>query len=232
MTTEQHEEHKQAHTLIAFCKRSLKYEAYNAYREIRRRQERQVNFSELLSEDMEQLAVCDSYPSECAAYAVGDEEILIQSDRLADALNALSKECREIILMYFCLEMPDREIAEHLDISRRTVNTHRAAGFSRASGIDGAWEQMKATYRKVALPPFPVIAAAVNGDPDAVARVVRHYSGYMAVLSMRLSCGSWVASSSNSTTTYTSGWKANWWRSSFSSIWIDHIPFLTVTLAR
>lgn len=49
---------------------------------------------------------------------------------------------------------------------------------------------MKATYRKVALLPFPVIAAAVNGDPDAVVRVVRHYSGYMAVLSMRLSCGS------------------------------------------
>ncbi|WP_330395895.1 helix-turn-helix domain-containing protein [Anaeromassilibacillus sp. Marseille-P3371] len=30
-----------------------------------------------------------------------------------------------------------------------------------------------------------MITAAVNGDPDAVARVVRHYSGYMAVLSMR-----------------------------------------------
>ena len=101
----------------------------------KRQQERQVNFSELLSEDMEQLAVCDSYPSECAAYAVGDEEILIQSDRLADALNALSKECREIILMYFCLEMPDREIAEHLDISRRTVNTHRRRAFQELQAL-------------------------------------------------------------------------------------------------
>lgn len=134
MTTEQHEEHKQ-HTFDCFCKRSLKYEAYNAYREIRRRQQRQVNFSELRSEDMEQLAVCDSYPSECAAYAVGDEVILIQSDRLADALNALSKECREIILMYFCLEMPDREIAERLDISRRTVNTHRRQAFQELQAL-------------------------------------------------------------------------------------------------
>ena len=49
---------------------------------------------------------------------------------------------------------------------------------------------MKATYQKATLLPFPVIAAAVNGDPDAVARVVHHYSGYMAVLSMRLSCDS------------------------------------------
>lgn len=134
MTTEQHEEHKQ-HSFDCFCKRSLKYEVYNAYREIRRRQERQVNFSELRSEEMEQLAVCDSYPSECAAYAVGDEVIFIQSDRLADALNALSKECREIILMYFCLEMPDREIAEHLDISRRTVNTHRRRAFQELQAL-------------------------------------------------------------------------------------------------
>lgn len=33
--------------------------------------------------------------------------------------------------------------------------------------------------------PYPVIAAAVNGDPDAINWVVRHYSGYIAALSMR-----------------------------------------------
>lgn len=134
MATDQHEEHKQ-HTFDCFCKRSLKYEAYNAYREIRRRQQRQINFSELRSEDMEQLAVCDSYPSECAAYAVGDEVIHIQSDRLADALNTLSKEYREILLMYFYLGMPDREIAEHLDISRRTANTHRRRAFQELQAL-------------------------------------------------------------------------------------------------
>ena len=48
MTTEQHEEHKQ-HTFDCFCKRTLKYEAYNAYREIRRRQHSQFNSSELRS---------------------------------------------------------------------------------------------------------------------------------------------------------------------------------------
>ena len=30
-------------------------------------------------------------------------------DRLADALNALSKECREIILMYFCWRKLDEQ---------------------------------------------------------------------------------------------------------------------------
>ena len=42
---------------------------------------------------------------------------------------------------------------------------------------------------RAALLPYPVIAAAVGGDPDAVNQVVRHYSGYIAALSMRTSYG-------------------------------------------
>ena len=91
---------------------------------------------------------------------------------------------------------------------------------------------MKATYRKVALLPFPVIAAAVNGDPDAVARVVRHYSGYMAVLSMRLSCGSLGSFQFQLDYDLYQRLESKLVAASFSSIWIDHIPFLTVTLAR
>ena len=35
--------------------------------------------------------------------------------------------------------------------------------------------------------PYPVIAAAVRGDPEAVNRVLDHYSGYIAALSTRTS---------------------------------------------
>lgn len=41
-----------------------------------------------------------------------------------------------------------------------------------------------ATHRSRLLP-YPVIAAAVQGDPDAVNTVIRHYSGYIASLSSR-----------------------------------------------
>ena len=33
--------------------------------------------------------------------------------------------------------------------------------------------------------PYPVIAAAVRGAPEAANRVLDHYSGYIAVLSIR-----------------------------------------------
>ena len=35
--------------------------------------------------------------------------------------------------------------------------------------------------------PYPVIAAAVQGDLDAVNMVIRHYSGYIAALATRMS---------------------------------------------
>ena len=36
--------------------------------------------------------------------------------------------------------------------------------------------------------PYPVIVAATKGDPDAMKMVLRHFSGYIASLSMRKLC--------------------------------------------
>ena len=47
----------------------------------------------------------------------------------------------------------------------------------------------KSACTRASLIPYPVIAAAVGGDPEAVSRVVRHYSGYIAALSTRTSYG-------------------------------------------
>ena len=40
-------------------------------------------------------------------------------------------------------------------------------------------------FPDVALVPYPVIAAATKGDPDAMKIVLQHFSGYIASLSMR-----------------------------------------------
>lgn len=41
--------------------------------------------------------------------------------------------------------------------------------------------------RRMDLLPYPAIAAAVRGDPEAVNMVIRHYSGYIAALATRTS---------------------------------------------
>ena len=48
---------------------------------------------------------------------------------------------------------------------------------------------VKSASTRAALLPYPIIAAAVRGEPDAVNTVIRHYSGYIAALSTRTSYG-------------------------------------------
>lgn len=128
MISDRHKEHKQ-HTFDSFCKKVLKYEAYNGYREISRKQMYEISFSELPEEAMEQLAVHDRYPWEYTSFSVCGNVILIENDRLDDALNELPQENREILLMYWFLDMTDREIAEYLHLARKTVNNRRLKSY-------------------------------------------------------------------------------------------------------
>ena len=50
---------------------------------------------------MEQLAAYDRYPWEYNTFILGGDVILIENDLLADALNALPQENRDILLMYW-----------------------------------------------------------------------------------------------------------------------------------
>ena len=77
MTPDRHYEHKQ-HTFDCFCKKVLKCEAYNGYREISRRQSHEVAFSELPEDSMEQLASYDRYPWEYTSFPVEGDVILIE----------------------------------------------------------------------------------------------------------------------------------------------------------
>ena len=128
MTPDRHKEHKQ-HTFDSFCKRAIKYEALNAYRQIRYRRNCEISLSELPEEIMEQLAVYDRYPWEYHSFTARGTVILIENDLLADALNQLSQENREILLMYWFFEMTDREIADYLHLARKTVNNCRLKSY-------------------------------------------------------------------------------------------------------
>ena len=124
MKPDLHEIHKQ-HTFDSFCKKVLKHEAGNGHREINRRARMEISMSDLSEEAMEQLAVYDDYPWDYTPFQVGDETVLVKDDRLAEALAAIPEKERNIILLYWFLELADREIADRMGIARRTVNTHR-----------------------------------------------------------------------------------------------------------
>ena len=128
MTPERHYELKQ-HTFDSYSKKVLKSEASNGYREISRRKKHSIPFSELPEDAMEQLAAYDRYPWEYYTFILGGDVILIENDLLADALNALPQDNRDILLMYWFLEMADREIAERMNLARRTINNRRLKSY-------------------------------------------------------------------------------------------------------
>ena len=78
---------------------------------------------------MEQLATYDRYPWEYNTFILGGDVILIENDLLADALNSLPQDNRDILLMYWFLEMADREIAERMNLARKTINNRRLKSY-------------------------------------------------------------------------------------------------------
>ena len=128
MKPDRHYEHKQ-HAFDSYCKKVLKCEACNGYREISRRQKRVTSLEDLSEAEWAQLAVYDRYSWEFTTFPVGGAVILIEDDRLAEALLALSQEDRDIFMMHWFLNMVDREIAEYMNMARRTVNTRRQKAY-------------------------------------------------------------------------------------------------------
>lgn len=78
---------------------------------------------------MEQFATYDRYPWEYNTFVLGGDVILIENDLLADALNSLPQDNRDILLMYWFLEMADREIAERMNLARKTINNRRLKSY-------------------------------------------------------------------------------------------------------
>ena len=107
---DRHYEHKQ-HAFDSYCKKVLKCEACNGYRQISRHQKRFTSLEELSEAEMAQLAVYDRYPWEYTTFPVGGAVILIEDDGLAEALLGLSQEDREIFMMHWFL----RDINDGID---------------------------------------------------------------------------------------------------------------------
>ena len=94
---DRHYEHKQ-YAFDSYCKKVLKCEACNGYRQISRHQKRFTSLEELSEAEMAQLAVYDRYPWEYTTFPVGGAVILIEDDGLAEALLGLSQEDLEIFM--------------------------------------------------------------------------------------------------------------------------------------
>lgn len=108
-----------------FCKRVLKNEAINIQKHNKYLNEKQVSLSQLNPEQLEKLAVYDEYPSDYWKFKVLEYDIEIRDELLAEALCQLPEKKRNIVLLSYFLDYSDVEIADLLNLVRRTVNDQR-----------------------------------------------------------------------------------------------------------
>ena len=109
----------------SFCKKILKYAACDFYRALNYRKKHEVAFNELSEQELAKFSVTDDYFKDAYSFTVQGYDVAVSDELLAEALNRIPADRRDIILLACCLGMSDREIAEQLNLVRRTVAYRR-----------------------------------------------------------------------------------------------------------
>ena len=93
----------------AYCKLVLYHEAIDYLREMQRRRDRELSFSDLPQAEMDNLYMVDRYPSDRFTFSSQEQSILI---------------------LHCVLELPDHEIGRLVGISRSAVQRGRTKSLS------------------------------------------------------------------------------------------------------
>jgi RNA polymerase sigma factor (sigma-70 family) len=126
MNPRNHEESIE-HIFDSYCKRCLKREAINIHKHLKWRGGREIAFSAMSVTELASLAVEDKYFVDEYVFSVHGESVGVTDSDLAEALTALPADRREIVLMSYFFDMPDKEIAQRLNMARRTVAYKRTS---------------------------------------------------------------------------------------------------------
>ena len=125
-----HEEHIW-HSFDSYCKKVSKRKALDIHRQAKKRNEREITFSDMPVQKVASLAVTDEYFTDEYIFSVLGECIGVSNADLADALNVLPADKRDIVLMSYFFDMTDKEIAERLNMARRTVAYRRTSSLQK-----------------------------------------------------------------------------------------------------
>lgn len=113
------------HVFDSYCKKILKNEARDYYDYLKIKRNNEVSLNNLSEEELEQIVVIPSYFSVTLISNLLGLSILVDDIDIANALMKLSEDKREIILLYYFLDMNDREIAKQLNAIQQTINYQR-----------------------------------------------------------------------------------------------------------
>lgn len=108
------------HQFDYICMLAMKNERKNYLSYLSRLAKREVTFSDVGDYLVNQFATTDNYPTDFQIFTLNKLSVGVESDLLSEALRELPDKKREILLMYYFLDMTDSEIAELLKLNRIT----------------------------------------------------------------------------------------------------------------
>lgn len=113
------------HQFDCVCKQALRHEVidYQRYRNCKSKHE--ILISELSLNEMDNLFSMDEYCIDYYIFRVLGYNIEVKDMLLAEALQSLSERKRNVVLLYYYMDMTDAEIARELNLVRSTIQEHR-----------------------------------------------------------------------------------------------------------
>lgn len=116
------------HQFDFICMRAMDDERKNYFLYLSRLAKREVSFSDIGDYLVNQFATTDSYSSDFQIFTLNDISVGIENDLLSEALKELPDKKREILMLFYFMDMSDSEIADLLKLNRSTVYRHRTSG--------------------------------------------------------------------------------------------------------
>ena len=132
----------------AFCKTVLRHEAINAWRDLKRKAEREVSLDYLMSERYFEPSAMDSYfekQDKSTVFLVLGKDVIVDDERLATALSRLPKLHREALLLYYFVGYRDEAIGRLYGRCRSTINSRRNVALKQ---LRKEWERLEHEEQK------------------------------------------------------------------------------------
>lgn len=110
----------------AYCRRVLRNARTDILREEARRARRETLFSDMRADELDRLSASHAITGREYAFEAAGYEVAVVGEGLAEAIAALPKEERDVILLYYFADWPDRRIADEYGCPRSTIQFRRA----------------------------------------------------------------------------------------------------------
>lgn len=108
-----------------YCIKVLHGEELNYFKELEKKKNREINFSELFQKEPNILCNHDEFAI-AEYFTVMGLQVSVYDECISAALRKLPDKKRNIILMLFFLDMTETEIAVYLQLVQSTVHYHKA----------------------------------------------------------------------------------------------------------